>query len=325
MKGLVSMMFASALALTLAVPAEAQIQNKNQQGCLNKVIKSARKVHGAVLKDAVVCVKKGAKGNLPVTPQACLSADLKGKIAKARTKVATTITKTCGTAPDFGLTDEPTIGDAYVTDNRGLSIDAFGADLGATLLASAGDDPGGKCSATLPGGLRKLEDAMHKEMEACIKSGLKAQTLIDAGGIEDCLDSIVADAKNKVAKATAGLEKLLGAKCPAGDLDTMFPGFVPVCDVYGRGTNAAGLALCGQDRLKCRVCRIFNDAYGLARDCDEFDDGNSSNASCPDCGNGVTDSGEECDDGNDVDGDGCTSECFAEFCGDGIINDNGGE
>lgn len=37
------------------------------------------------------------------------------------------------------------------------------------------------------------------------------------------------------------------------------------------------------------------------------------------CGNGTTDPGEACDDGNQADGDGCSSICVVEFCGDGVV------
>jgi cysteine-rich repeat protein len=43
------------------------------------------------------------------------------------------------------------------------------------------------------------------------------------------------------------------------------------------------------------------------------------------CGNGVINPGEECDDDNIVDGDGCTSTCVAEICGDGVTQPGIGE
>ena len=52
------------------------------------------------------------------------------------------------------------------------------------------------------------------------------------------------------------------------------------------------------------------------------------------CGNGelntlsslvTSDPPEECDDGNNVDGDGCSSSCINEICGDGVVNNNGNE
>ncbi|MCP6769168.1 DUF4215 domain-containing protein, partial [Klebsiella pneumoniae] len=38
------------------------------------------------------------------------------------------------------------------------------------------------------------------------------------------------------------------------------------------------------------------------------------------CGDGVQNPGEQCDDGNRADGDGCTSFCVIERCGDFIVN-----
>jgi cysteine-rich repeat protein len=43
------------------------------------------------------------------------------------------------------------------------------------------------------------------------------------------------------------------------------------------------------------------------------------------CGDGNTDPGEECDDGGTVNGDGCSSNCVTEFCGDGVTQTGLGE
>jgi cysteine-rich repeat protein len=45
----------------------------------------------------------------------------------------------------------------------------------------------------------------------------------------------------------------------------------------------------------------------------------------PQCGDGFQTPPEQCEDGNLTNGDGCTSSCTLEFCGDGVVNDNGGE
>jgi|GEM_PF-1743482 len=316
----------AALVAIVAAPASAQVQTKDQQACLNKIIKTARKVADAVLKDASLCVRRGAKGGLPagVTAQQCLSGDIKGKVQKAKDKLATAAGAVCAALPDFGFSDPGTTSDAYVTDNLGLSADAFGSNLDATLAASHGVDPVGKCSATISLGHRKLEDAMHKELEGCIKTGLKNHNITDTIGMQACLDSISTDARGRVAKATDTVQTLLAIKCPAGNLDTMFPGLTGICGVYAQGTDAVGLAGCSNDRLRCRICRIFDFGYALDRDCDLFDD-DAANGSCPDCGNTVLDSGEQCDDGNNISGDGCTAACLDEFCGDGVVNDSGAE
>ncbi|MBI5504038.1 MAG: DUF4215 domain-containing protein [Deltaproteobacteria bacterium] len=326
MKRFAGFFLCAALVTAWAGLASAQVQDKDQQTCLNKVIKTARKVGDAVLKDASWCVRRAAKNALPdgVTAQQCLVGDIKNRVQKAKDKLGLIATAACTTAPDFGFVDAATTSDAYVTDNLGLSTDAFGADLDATLAASDGVDPVGRCSATISLAHRKLEGAMHKELEGCVKTGLKSQSITGAAGMQACLDAISADTRGRVAKATGLVETLLTAKCPTGDLDTMFPGLTSICGVYAQGTDAAGLAGCSNDRLRCRICRIFDFGYVLDRDCDLFDDA-AANGSCPDCGNTVVDSGEQCDDGNNISGDGCTAGCLDEFCGDGVINDNGAE
>jgi len=48
-------------------------------------------------------------------------------------------------------------------------------------------------------------------------------------------------------------------------------------------------------------------------------------ARTPLCGDGYQTPPEQCEDGNLLDGDGCTSDCVVEFCGDGVVNDSGAE
>lgn len=43
------------------------------------------------------------------------------------------------------------------------------------------------------------------------------------------------------------------------------------------------------------------------------------------CGDGTVDPGEACDDGNATNGDGCTSTCVIEICGDAVVNNSGTE
>jgi uncharacterized repeat protein (TIGR03806 family) len=45
----------------------------------------------------------------------------------------------------------------------------------------------------------------------------------------------------------------------------------------------------------------------------------------PSCGDGYQTPPEQCEDGNVVDGDGCTSSCVLELCGDGVVNNAGAE
>ncbi len=326
MKNVTIAAFAALLAVALVDVAAAQQQDKGQQKCIANTMKRAGKLSSTVVQDADGCVNRTAKGKLPtgVSGQDCLTADLKGKVGKATSKLGDEFTKSCGTPPDFALTDAPTLSDAHIDENISVIGDTFGFDLDAALAASAGVDPKAGCSRAILKGLRKVEDTIHKELARCAKLGLKDGSIQDDAAFQACLDTVKSDPRNKLTKATAKLQLVLDAKCPAGDLVSVFPDISPICTTYGFGTTSAGLASCVGARLQCRVCRIWNDGYAYDRDCDEFDNG-TVDGSCPECPNGVVDAGEECDDGNLVDGDGCTSECIDEFCGDGVINDSGAE
>ena len=51
-------------------------------------------------------------------------------------------------------------------------------------------------------------------------------------------------------------------------------------------------------------------------------DGCSSECVLETCGNGMVDAGEECDDGNTDDSDACRNICVNAICGDGVVGPN---
>ncbi len=60
-----------------------------------------------------------------------------------------------------------------------------------------------------------------------------------------------------------------------------------------------------------------------ASNSDQIPDACRSDCTPPRCGDDVVDleQGETCDDGNVVDGDGCSADCVAEFCGNGVVEE----
>jgi cysteine-rich repeat protein len=306
-----------------APTCDATVQDRNQQRCLARLLRAARVLGNAIAQQSVSCVQGAARDSLPAEVDAatCLDADLQRRIARARAKLEMVLAKSCRPAPDFGFTDEETVSGAYLGELAALLLDAF-PNLDATLEALRADDPTGRCAVTLPAGLRRLGQAMHKEAESCIRTGLRSHAITGGAGIEACLDAIVGDPAGKIGKATLKLGRRLLARCEPGLLDRAFSGLAPICDVYGRGGDGPGLALCARDRLQCRLCRAFNRAWGIERDCDVFDDG-EANGSCPECGNRALDPGEECDDGplnSDALPDACRTNCAMARCGDGVLD-----
>ncbi len=306
-------------------PARAQVQSKAQQKCLASLAKAGLKDATATLKEGNKCVAKGAAGKLATTTAACV-ADFNNKSrTKAREKLDDTVAKKCATSPDFGFIDAITITDAQENESEATFVDGFGTDVDAALAGASAVDPGGKCAKILHKGLRKLSDNMQKEWGRCVKSGLKEETITDAAGLAGCLAAITDDTKGKIGKAATKLGEQIAKKCSGPDLTTIFPGLDPVCTAYGEAMSGAGIGACSEQRMRCRVCRILRSAHDFSQDCDEFDNDGGVDGTCPACPNGVVDAGEQCDDGNTVDGDGCTADCTDEFCGDGIVNDNGAE
>ena len=82
---------------------------------------------------------------------------------------------------------------------------------------------------------------------------------------------------------------------------------------------------------KCEI----NDELGCVEKCGNL---NCINGTCQaghrscdasqcssECGDGFVTGAEECDDGNAASNDGCSSRCIEEFCGDGIVQNSGGQ
>src|SRR5688572_1116097 len=151
-------------ALAVAGSASAQVQTSGQQRCLNKSSGSARKVASSTNKNAVDCLKRGSSGDLPMgtTAQACLFADLKGKVAKSRSKTTSQVTSNCGGAsePDFGFTGDSVLNDAHEEEAASIVPDCFGPDLDAALAGPLAGDSKAKCTSGALGAAGKIGDAM---------------------------------------------------------------------------------------------------------------------------------------------------------------------
>ncbi|MFT4569777.1 MAG: hypothetical protein ACI8TX_002248 [Hyphomicrobiaceae bacterium] len=87
----------------------------------------------------------------------------------------------------------------------------------------------------------------------------------------DCFTAIDSDSRTLISRASFKLSGILTKKCAGGSggfLATAFPGSC----VADTGSTAT-LAPCVEQVLRCRACRLLNEADGLDVDCDLFDDG----------------------------------------------------
>ena len=299
-----------------------QVQEKDQQKCIVELNKGFAKVAKAQGKDICQCIKDGAKGKLGTSPTAiedCLTSDPKMKVAKAKQKAIEKGAQKCTVPPDFGATDPNTANRVAVEKELKLIHSIFGPDLDAVIIPAAGNPAASKCQVDAAKAAKKCQDTKLKEFIKCKKSGLKNKSgppsvtlpMDTPGDLAECMGF---DPKGKIDKACGTqLDDKIDKSCAGLDYATLFPG-----DCSGEAT-LSDFERCVDSLVECQVCLALNEADGLNRDCDLFDDG-LANGSCGACGDGeVNQPSEECDDGNNDDGDGCSSDCLDE-CGDGLCS-----
>lgn len=261
-----------ALAALVSTPAAAALSP--EATCLIKMNAAGAKIAKAQEGEALRCLKARAKGQIgaPET-NACLLADEKGRVAKARAKTASIETKKCTSTPAFGFSGAEATGDAAATEQLGIAHEIFGADLGSAAILTADDKTGAACQSAVLKATGRVVAQELKQFGKCKKLGLKAGTITDGPSLATCLDDVATDPTGRIAKARAGITKALDKKCGGVDLDTALPG-----SCAGSGDFSTCLAT----RADCRTCLLLSETDVLGADCDLFDDG-AANASCIRC------------------------------------------
>ena len=257
------------------------VQDKDQQKCIVGLNKNMAKVAKTQGKEICACIKDGSKGKLVGSIEDCTTADAKGKVAKARAKTLSKAGSDCTTPPDFGPSDPNAVNQAAITKELVLIHDLFGSDLDLAIVDSGND--GAKCQQGAAKQVKKCQDAKLKAFNACKKDGLKGTTdptkvpdpnstpFDGPSDLESCMGF---DPKGKIDKAcNVKLLDTLGKSCTSLDLAALFPGDCSTA------ANTTALKDCLDRLVECAVCRALNQADGLNRDCDLFDDG-LTNDSC---------------------------------------------
>jgi hypothetical protein len=260
---------ALAAFLVAAGDAAAQTQTEGQQKCINGLNKAGAKVASTQGKENTSCVKNAGKGT-EADATACLTADVKDKVSKSVSKVGVTFTKSCTELPDFGPADATTVSDAGKDEALGLAIDVFSADVTSAIVAATTDEAAAKCQASVIANVQKLANLIVKDFNSCKKSGLVGAIDSEAD-LAACVDTVDADVKGKIAKASAKIEDTLADTCEGLDLEALFPGFCVGYDPFSS---------CIVARARCRACSVLSVMDGLEPLCDGFDDPLETNGSC---------------------------------------------
>ena len=210
---------------------------------------------------------KGAGG-----AQACLTADAKSKVAKAKAKTTADATKSCGTPPSFGFASAATTNAAAQQAEVDVVADVSGANLDAAIITCATSKAGCGCQQKVSKGIEALMAVKLATFVACKKAALKAGASA-AAALEDCVrnaatpGSIAADSKGKIGKIVAGLNTAISKSCDTPNVTAgAFPG---QCS----GLAGAPLGACLDKHVECRVCTAINAMDNIFVNCDLFDNG----------------------------------------------------
>ncbi len=265
---------AGALVAISVLGAYAQVQDKAQQACINALNKGAATVAKTQGQEHVACVKGAGKGALIGTAQACLTADGKGKVAKAGGKVSAAETKSCvATPPDYAYTTAATMVNAAKQADLDLVGDVYGPNLDAAIISCATSKDGCACQQKVSKSVEALATVKFAEFVKCKKAALSAGGAASAAAIAACVNnagtvgSIAADTKGKIGKTIAKLDATIAKSCDAPAVTAgAFPGDCT-------GLSGALLTACLDTRVECRVCQAINEMDGFFVNCDLFDNG----------------------------------------------------
>jgi len=255
-----------------AGPAAGELTSSERR-CIDQVNEQAIAVSRTQHGESRTCVKNAGTGRV-VDPESCLVADAKGKVARAAQRVANAFSASCASGAPL-VTDPETTSAAHREAAIDLVHDLFGPDLTASGATIAPGAAAARCQDAAFNRARGLWNLKMRTFAQCVAAGTKAGAIVDAAGVETrCLTPTLPDPKGQIARAVRGLTGEVTTKCAGLDPAVLFPGAG-----LGAGDSSA-LAERVEALVECRVCRALNRALGLARDCDQFDDG-ALNASCP--------------------------------------------
>ncbi|MFP6663142.1 MAG: hypothetical protein VCC00_02945 [Deltaproteobacteria bacterium] len=276
--------FALSLGFLGAPDALAQEQTKDQQKCIGSMAGYVVRINLTQARENAGCVKDYGKDKLGAqTVAECLEADRKERMLKLEAKIQEKQTdpdkgKCIGAAePDFAFVSAA----AMVAGVQPEQVAALADILGATpetLIVDA-TDRANRDAATCQNTILKTADKITatelKGFKSCVGKGLRARTdaFSSAADLETCIDDV--KLAERADKAEAKLVKMIGKKCTEKgiDWDTVVGG------ACAAEADPTAYAACIRTAANCTACLEINGGYGLAIDCDLYDDG-VANSTC---------------------------------------------
>lgn len=281
--------------LGFAAPALGAAQESRQIGCVNGLNRIGAKLMEQQAKASRDCVRSAAAGRTDrlgtppqaTTAQACLSNDVRGRVAKKANALGKKDARSClakeSQRPDFAYAGAPAVTDAGVAHARGWMTDLFGADLDPAIVPKDGAGDGAKCQDMFVRQAGDLLRAWWREANRATKHALEGKKRLTGSGPvvssvelrDEVLATLDADGRGKLAKAQQKLAERLVQRCSDATtpLSEMFPG------ACASAADLAGLASCAGAVVRARFHRALDGFDFLQVPCDRTDDGDV-NGSC---------------------------------------------
>ena len=253
-------LFLAFATAVLVSEARAGVQNVAQQRCITGLNSAGAGVAKMITREISRCVEAACKSNLPAggTAQQCLTADSRGRVARAAAKVVLVESKSCLIAPDFGASSAAVVNAAMQAMPRASY--AFGNDLDAAIIRRTVDVRGASCQQTVAKGLAKLASVRFKAFDACKKTGLAQGTIQSTAGLVDCYINV------SVANVVMAVGTTVAKRCAGVNLASAFPG-------QCANASEATLVSCLEPHVDCAVCRALDGADLLGTECTHYVDG----------------------------------------------------
>ncbi len=263
---------------TLTPPPLAKVQ----QACVNEMNKNGAKVNKAQLKENERCLKDFQRGKLdpPMTFDTCKTADLRGKVQRAKNKTFTREAKKCDPLvvppPPFAYTDSATVNAVAVSGGRRMTDEIFGLPvLDDDLATKAGDPEAAKCQFEVLKRIGKLENTILKELIKAKKRALKDATVGTGSQLAERLADVFSS-NAKIERARSALLSGVDRKCAALQVP---PGEIFAGDCGEGDPDLKEVEFCAIVAAHCAACAMINAYDDLNLDCDQLDD-QVANGSC---------------------------------------------
>jgi hypothetical protein len=225
--------------------------------------------------ECLAAAAKGKLGSAPAAFDACLLADLPGRVAEAEQKLAQSETVACSPAdpPELALGADRLSGLPAASElPAALVRDVFGAP--AAALSARDARRAAVCQREVLKRTNSLFDAIWGEIRHAQSMKLEGRGVTPATSDADLSAFLVEQLKasRRIAQSQEKLLRRAALRCDGVDLTELFPGCSP--------SHLLDFAACSVHMTRCRACELLVEANSrLVVDCDAFDDG-VTNASC---------------------------------------------